>query len=179
MKRYVRYMDDGIIIHKDKKVLQELYVGMKEVCNILGLTFNEKKTKIVKATKGFSFLKINYRVAGKRIIKTLVRSGIVRMRRKLKKFKKKVDRGEMKLDDVYNSMQSWLAHAKLANSYHTVKSMLELYNDLFDGYKITKQYFRKQKRKGGHNNEILQSDKWADFRWNSNDFRASQNTIAT
>lgn len=91
----------------------------------------------------------------------------------------KVDRGEMKLDDVYNSMQSWLAHAKLANSYHTVKSMLELYNDLFDGYKITKQYFRKQKRKGGHNNEILQSDKWADFRWNSNDFRASQNTIAT
>lgn len=179
MKRYVRYMDDGIIIHKDKKVLQELYVGMKEVCNILGLTFNEKKTKIVKATKGFSFLKINYRVAGKRIIKTLVRSGIVRMRRKLKKFKKKVDRGEMKLDDVYNSMQSWLAHAKLANSYHTVKSMLELYNDLFDGYKITKQYFRKQKRKGGHNNEILQSDKWADFRWNSNDFRASQNTVAT
>ena len=95
MKRYVRYMDDGIIIHKDKKVLQELYVGMKEVCNILGLTFNEKKTKIVKATKGFSFLKINYRVAGKRIIKTLVRSGIVRMRRELKKFKKKVDRGEM------------------------------------------------------------------------------------
>ena len=178
MKRYVRYMDDGIIIHQDKKVLQELYLGMKEVCNILGLTFNEKKTKIVKATKGFSFLKIKYRVAGKRIIKTLVRSGIVRMRRKLKKFKKKVDCGEMKLDDVYNSMQSWLAHAKLANSYHTVKSMLKLYNDLFGGYKITKQYFRKQKRKGGQNNEILQSDKWADFRWDSNYFRASQNTVA-
>ncbi len=93
---------------------------MKEVCDTLGLTFNEKKTKIVKATKEFSFLKIKYRVVGKRLVKTLVRSGIVRMRRKLKKFKIKVDHGVMELDDVYNSMQSWLAHAKLAQSYHTV-----------------------------------------------------------
>ena len=61
-----------------------------------------------------------------------------------------------------------------------------IYNDLmiiqinlFAKQEERKQYFRKQKRKGGHNNEILQSDKWADFRWNSNDFRASQNTVAT
>jgi len=164
MKRYVRYMDDGIIIHKNKEVLQELYEGMRDVCNNLGLTFNEKKTKIVKATKGFSFLKIKYRVVGSRLVKTLARSGIVRMRRKLKKFKIKVDNGVMKLDDVYNSMQSWLSHAKLAQSYHTVRSMLKLYDELFDGYKITKKYFKKE-----DNNEILQSDKWAEFRWDSYD----------
>ena len=162
MKRYVRYMDDGIIIHKDKNVLQELYKGMKDVCNALGLTFNEKKTKIVKATRGFSFLKIKYRVVGSHLVKTLARSGIVRMRRKLKKFKIKVDNGVMKLDDVYNSMQSWLSHAKLAQSYHTVKSMLKLYNELFDGYKLTKKYLKKEDK-----NEILQSDKWFDFRWDS------------
>lgn len=168
MKRYVRYMDDGMIIHKDKKVLLSLYEEMKNVCNALGLTFNEKKTKIVKATKGFAFLKIKYRVVGKRLIKTLVRSGIVRMRRKLKKFKRKVDDGVMKLDDVYNSMQSWLAHAKLANSYHTVKSMLKLYDELFGGYKITKKYFKNLNRKEGNTCEILQSDKWSTFRWYSN-----------
>ena len=166
MKRYVRYMDDGIIIHNDKAVLWKIYEGMKKICEKLGLTFNEKKTKIVKATKGFSFLKIKYRVAGKKLIKTLVRSGTVRMRRKLKKFKKKVDSGIMKLDDVYNSIQSWLAHAKLAKSYHTVKSMLKLYNDLFGGYKITKKYFKSLKRKEGKSGEVLQSDKWAAFRWN-------------
>jgi hypothetical protein len=165
MKRYVRYMDDGIIIHNDKAVLWKLYEGMKKICEKLGLTFNEKKTKIVKATKGFSFLKIKYRVACKKLVKTLVRSGTVRMRRKLKKFKKKVDSGIMKLDDVYNSMQSWLAHAKLAKSYHTVKSMLKLYDDLFGGYKITKKYFKNLKRKVGKSDEVLQSDKWAAFRW--------------
>ena len=177
MKRYVRYMDDGIIIHQSKEVLQELYKGMKEVCDTLGLTFNEKKTKIVKATKGFSFLKIKYRVVGKRLVKTLVRSGIVRMRRKLKKFKIKVDNGVMELDDVYNSMQSWLSHAKLAQSYHTVKSMLKLYDELFGGYKITKMYFRKLKQ-GGLSDEILQGDKWATFRWDSNDFGTSEDTVA-
>jgi hypothetical protein len=177
MKRYVRYMDDGIVIHQSKEVLQELYKGMKEVCDTLGLTFNEKKTKIVKATKGFSFLKIKYRVVGKRLVKTLVRSGIVRMRRKLKKFKIKVDNGVMELDDVYNSVQSWLAHAKLAQSYHTVKSMLKLYDELFGGYKITKMYFRKLKQ-GGLSDEILQGDKWAAFRWDSNDFGTSEDTVA-
>jgi hypothetical protein len=165
MKRYIRYMDDGIIIHKDKEFLKKLYEKMKVICNKLGLTFNAKKTKIVKATKGISFLKIKYRVVGKKLIKTLVRSGIVRMRRKLKKFKKKVDNGTMKLDDVYNSIQSWLTHAKLAKSYHTVKSMLKLYDDLFGGYKITKRYFRNLKRKEGKLSEVLQSDKWAAFRW--------------
>jgi hypothetical protein len=170
-------MDDGIIIHQNKEVLQKVYKGMKEVCNTLGLTFNEKKTKIVKATKGFSFLKIQYRVVGNRLIKTLVRSGIVRMRRKLKKFKKKVDSGAMKLDDVYNSIQSWLAHAKLAQSYHSVKSMLKLYDELFGGYKLTKKYFRNIKTRR-ENNEILQSDKWSKFRWNSNNFRTPKNTVA-
>ena len=134
MKRYERYMNDGIIIHNDKSVLRKLY----EL------------------------------IVGKKLIKTLVRSGTVRMRRKLKKFKKKVDSGLMKLDDVYESIQSWLAHAKLAKSHHTVKSMLQLYDDLFGGYKITKKYFRNLKRKDGESSEILQSDKWAAFRWNCN-----------
>jgi hypothetical protein len=73
----------------------------------------------------------------------------------------------MTLDDVYNSMQSWLDHAKIANSYTTVKNMLKLYDDLFDGYKITDKYFDKLKSKckEGNKNEVLQNNKWAAFRW--------------
>ena len=49
----------------------------------------------------------------------------------------------MSLDDVYNNMQSWLAHSKVAkNNYHSVKSMMKLYDELFGGYKITKKYFK-------------------------------------
>lgn len=40
--------------------------------------------------------------------------------------------------------------------------MTKLYNDLFDGYKLTKQY---KHVKGGKNGELLQADKWQEFRW--------------
>lgn len=76
-----------------------------------------------------------------------------------------VDSNRPTLDDVYNSMQSWLAHAKIALSYHTKKSMLKLYNQLFNGYRITKKW---EHMKGGKNGELLQIDKWREFRWNCN-----------
>ena len=136
-KFYVRYMDDGVIFAKTKEELQELFEGLKKICDSLGLKFNLKKTHITKVSNGFTFLKVRYRVtATGKIIKTLTRKGIVRMRRKLKKFRKKVDEGIMTLDNVYDSMQSWLAHARVAQSHKTVRSMMKLYNDLFDGYRI-------------------------------------------
>ena len=70
---------------------------MKIVCERLGLTFNSKKTRIVKMTKGITFMKIKYKIVGDRLVKKLSRSSIVRMRRKLKKFRKLVDNGKMKL----------------------------------------------------------------------------------
>lgn len=164
VKYYIRYMDDGIIFSNSKAYLHDLLEKMKQICNKLGLTFNIKKTRIVKVSKGFVFMKVRYRVTNTgKIVRTLTRAGIVRMRRKLKKFRKLVDDRKMTLDDVYNSMQSWLAHADVALSYHTKRSMLKLYNKLFHGYRITKKW---EHMKGGRNSELLQIDKWRDFRWN-------------
>lgn len=164
VRHYIRYMDDGIVFSNDKAFLHNLYKEMKTISAELGLTFNEKKTKIVKISKGFSFLKVQYHVtASGKIVQRLTRKSVVRMRRKLKKFRRLVDRGEMTYDDVYNSMQSWLSHSKIANSYTTVRSMLRLYNDLFGGYRITKKY---KYAKGGNAGELLQTDKWRNFRWN-------------
>jgi hypothetical protein len=81
------------------------------------------------------------------------KKGTVRMRRKLKKFKPKVDSGELTLDNVYDSMQSWLAHSEIANSYITVKNMIKPYNALYGGYRITKKW--KKYINGGKNGELL------------------------
>jgi hypothetical protein len=43
-------------------------------------------------------------------------------------------------------------------------NMINLYNKLYDGYKLTKKY---QYTEGGKNGKILQIDKWRDFRWDS------------
>jgi hypothetical protein len=148
IKYYERYMDDGIIMSNDKEFLKELLTSMKEIIEHLGLKFNEKKTYITKSTKGFTFMKVRYFVSkgdGK-IIRKLDSNGTVRMRRKLKKYKGLVENGRMSLDDVYASMQSWLEHSKIAKSYKTRKSMLKLYDKLFDGYKITRYWEHKQTR---------------------------------
>lgn len=142
---YERYMDDGVLIHKSKEFLQEVLADIIEMAKSLGLKLNLKKTRIVKAAKGFTFLKVKYFVSNSgKIIRKLVRTGIVRMRRKLKKFKGLVDTGKMSLEDVYASMQSWLEHARIAKSYQTRKRMLKLYDKLFGGYKITRKYRHRQ-----------------------------------
>ena len=162
---YIRYMDDGIILSNDKAFLNELLKEMDVIVKELGLKFNMKKTHITKISNGFVFMKVHYSVTkNKRIIKTLTRPGITRMRIKLKKFKKMVDDGKLTYDDVYNSMQSWLAHAEIAMSYKTQKTMLNLYNQLYDGYKLTKKF---EHCKGGINNELLQDNRQDDISWDN------------
>lgn len=163
VKHYIRYMDDGVIFSESKSFLHHLLERMKGICDNLGLIFNIKKTRIVKVSRGFVFMKVRYRITSTgKIIRTLTRAGIVRMRRKLKKFSKLLSKGKITLDDIYNSMQSWLAHADVAFSYHAKRNMLKLYNQLFNGYKITKKW---EHMKGGKKGELLQDDKWRDLRW--------------
>lgn len=143
LKYYERYMDDEIIIFNDKEKLLQLKSELSELAKKYGLRFNDKKTYVVKLTKGFTFLKIKYHInAEGKTVKRLVRSGIVRERRKLKKFKNKVEHNEMSLDDVYNNIQSWNAHSKIAKCYTTSKNMFGLYNKYFNGYKMTQKYFK-------------------------------------
>jgi hypothetical protein len=71
---------------------------------------------------------------------------------KMKKFSRMVGKTKITKDDVYVSVQSWVAHAKTARSYHTVMNMMKLYDELFGGYRITYRYWRihkdiKRKRK--------------------------------
>ena len=138
VKGYMRYMDDGLATDGEKKRLHELQEkAIEPTCDELELRLNRKKTHIVKFTKGFVFLKIRYIVTetGK-IIKNLVRSSVVRMRRRLHKFRKLVDLCKMKLDDVFNSFSSWFGNAKkYADSYWARKAMLVLYNRLFNRYR--------------------------------------------
>ena len=76
---------------------------------------------------------------------------------------------KMTLDDVYNSMQSWISHSYSALSYTSRKNMVSLYNKLFNGYKINK--ILKHKKKGGTNNDLLQIDRWQELRWDCNTIR--------
>lgn len=147
MKFYGRYMDDGYIISESKEKLKECLEVMKEICGKMGLTLNLKKTHIRKLSRGFRFLKWKYHVelSGK-IIKRPARQGIIRMRRKLKKFKKRVEAGMMTMKAVYHSFASWKSHIRKIKCYRSMKRMDGLFRKLFgidfkEGYRcITRSY---------------------------------------
>jgi len=44
-----------------------------------------------------------------------------------------IGRTKLTADDVYASIQSWITHARVASSYHAVKSMLALYDMMYEG----------------------------------------------
>nr|DAE04990.1 MAG TPA: hypothetical protein [Siphoviridae sp. ctO0R2] len=53
------------------------------------------------------------------------------MSRKLKKFRKLLDRGAITTESIHQSYQSWKGHALRGNCHHLVREMDELYNSLF------------------------------------------------
>ena len=97
----------------------------------------------MRRTSWDSILKVRYHASGEKTIKTLAKSGIVRMRRKLKKFRGMVGRTKLTADDVYASIQSWITHARVASSYHAVKAMLALYDMMYEGYRLTRRYWKR------------------------------------
>lgn len=132
IRGYGRYMDDGYLIHESKEYLQKCLDGIREMCKVLGITLNEKKTQIVKLTHGFKYLKTRfYLLDSGKVVRKIHKKSITRQRRKLKKFKGLLDRGIMTYEDVYTSWQSWKSYANTFSAWHTVQNMAKLYNELF------------------------------------------------
>jgi len=136
VKSHIRYMDDGICCGTRER-LRRLMAVVKETVSKIGLKLNEKKTRIVKATRGFSFLKVQYIVTKSgRIIRKIAKSSIIRTRRRLKKFVHLVKDGKMTRDDVYGAFKSWEGNARqVAQTYRQRKRLLCLYNLLFKRYR--------------------------------------------
>ena len=66
-----------------------------------------------------------------KIVMRMSRESIIHQQRKLKKLKNKLDKGEIKIEDVRNNMQSWKANAKRGDTYRTASKMENLYFNLF------------------------------------------------
>lgn len=105
---------------------------IRSECAKLGIVVNEKKTRIVKLTRGFTFLKkrFNYGETGKVIVRPC-RSAVTRERRKLKKLAAFVERGEMTRDQALRSYQSWRGSMMRLDARRTVANMDALFTRLF------------------------------------------------
>lgn len=103
-----RYMDDSYFIALDKETLWQFLDAARALCASLGITINERKTKVVKLTRGFTFLKKRFRFTGSgRIVVTPIPKSLARERRKLRMHARMVADGSMTLGQAYVSYMSF------------------------------------------------------------------------
>ncbi len=85
LKYMVHYMDDIVIIHHDKEYLSWC---LKKITNILKSTYkldiNLKKTMIIPASSGFTFLGYHFMVKGNNTIMSIKKDTIKKVRRRVR-----------------------------------------------------------------------------------------------
>lgn len=132
IRPYNRYMDDSYIIHESKEALIQIRDALFAEYRKMGIIPNEKKTQIVKLSRGFTFLKTKYFLTDTgKVIRKSDHDSIVRERRKLKKLKRFYDNGEMTIPQIEQSYMSWRGYILQKDAYDSVKSMDALFFDLF------------------------------------------------
>lgn len=103
-----RYMDDSYFIALDKETLWRFLDAARALCSTLGIAINERKTKVVKLTRGFTFLKKRFRFTESgRIVVTPIPKSLARERRKLRTHARMVAEGSMTLEQAHVSYMSF------------------------------------------------------------------------
>ena len=136
IKYYGRYMDDTYIISNDKEELKRILIDIRKISKELNIFLNDKKIHIFRIDKGFTFLKIQYKLTESgHLVRKPVKSGFVRQRRKMKSFKKFLDNNEITINLVENQYRTYIGNIKKYDCYRTIKNLNKLYKELFGNYK--------------------------------------------
>lgn len=131
-KYYGRYTDDSYIIHESKEFLNEVLNEVIQIANKLGLIINPKKTHIAKLSQTFKFLQIKYSLTETgRVIKRINNKAITRERKKLKAYKRLLDKKRMTYPEIENAFKGWIASNYKNMSKQQISNMSQLFYNLF------------------------------------------------
>lgn len=132
IKFYGRYMDDTYIIENSKEELKSLLDDIDKICKKQGIFINHKKTQLFRLDKGFTFLKIKYRLTDTgHLVRIPVKKNFIRERRKLKSFKNLLDKGLIDFHDIEEQYKSWKGNIQKYDCYKSLKNLDKVFNDLF------------------------------------------------
>jgi hypothetical protein len=121
IKYYIRYMDDFIILHSNKRYLKTILSNIEKYFkNELELELNSKTQIFLVNQRPIDFL--GYIVFYDH--RLLRKSNIKRTKRKFKKFQKLYSNYYIDLADIRPSIVSWLGHVKWGDSFQLVEKVL-------------------------------------------------------
>lgn len=133
-KKYVRFMDDSLIIHHDKAQLEEWREAIRARYAADGMELHPTKTKIVRLKDGFRFLGFIYRLtpAGK-VVMTVDPQNVKAERKRLFRLAQLIKAGEKPASALYEQYGSWKAHAAKGNSKKLLQRMDQYVKTLLEG----------------------------------------------
>jgi len=110
---YVRYADDFLLFHDEKAVLHRWREEIIRFLVRLRLKLHENKAVVSPTRDGFDF--VGYRIFP--YYRRLRKDNVKAFARRLRRMRDAYHREEMTLEQIRQSVQSWIAHAKHANTY--------------------------------------------------------------
>lgn len=140
-----RFMDDSYVIVQMKEDGYTVIESINELYNMLGLTLNISKTKIVPIGKPFIWLKkIVYLKPTGRVIMAIQPKAFRRERARLRKYKKLFEEG--RATETY-ARQQFIAFCRQYTKFHSrdlIFRLVNYYNELFPQFEIIemKQIFK-------------------------------------
>lgn len=115
IKYYIRYMDDGVLIHNDKEYLKYC---LREIDNVLDkyqLRLNVNKTKINSIKNGLDFLGFRFYIINNKVVMKLRNDCKKRFRKKIRKINCKYLNGDINYNNYNNSLASYSGHLSWGN----------------------------------------------------------------
>lgn len=144
---YGRYMDDGYMLFRTKAEATQAVKVLDGLCERRGVVLNRKKTHIAKIQHGLRFLKVKMTLIGTgKVKRRMTRSSIIRQRRKLKAFARKIREGKMTTEDAKTSYASWKGHALKRGGAMAARRMDQLFQTLF-GVKAPECKIKKRRKR--------------------------------
>lgn len=127
-KYYIRYVDDFVILHTDQKILHCWQDQINTfLTKHLKLELHPDKTKIFPLGRGVTFL--GFRIFTKH--RLLKKSNARRIWKRLEKFRKKYEKGEITREEILLSLEGWFAYAEFADTYKFRCKVMAKFNELF------------------------------------------------
>jgi retron-type reverse transcriptase len=120
-KCYIRYVDDFVILNRNKEVLAEWKISIDEFLKSIKLELHPEKSRIYPLHKGINLL--GFRVFYH--FKLLYKRNIRRFDKRLESLSESYRKGEISRKCMDRRIEGWLAYAKLANTYNSRRRIRE------------------------------------------------------
>ena len=131
LKYYVRYNDDVLIWDEDKKKIADACEWIIAEAAKLGVTVVSKEG-IYPIKRGLKFLQKRFILTGSgKVVIRLPKDKLAGERRTLRGMKRKVDSGELTMDDVNSHYQSWVSGLLMTKSYGAVRATDKFFTETF------------------------------------------------